>query len=312
MGQEKDKAFLICFLLSFALTGSVLYFNLARLWQWLNALLHKPAGVGSIAFLVLWLNLWVVFFLIVRCVKTANERTLIDIASGEIPKLPAVPDLDRHLSENLKETWRLLYDESQLKARLQLWRARLHDFNRSDRLSFLMMGQAGIESARIDSIYGPLRALVWALPGLGFMGTAMEMSEAIKKVGAIGSGKTDELLASLTTGVIPALGGAFQITLFALGSSVVCFVLLSLAHRREEKILHSADALSLQLLASVADERPVLKLNDESSRYLATGLRDLRTTLQVLSFQLENLGSIAPDDPMDDEQDGSSAATGRR
>lgn len=312
MRQKKEKAFLICFLLSLALTGSVLYFNLARPWQWLNALLHKTGGVGSIAFLVLWLNLWVVFFLIVRYVQTASERTIITIASAEISNLRGVPDLDRHLSENLQEAWRLLYNDSQLKTRLQLWRARLHDFNRSDRLSFLMMGQAGIESARIESIYGPLRALVWALPGLGFMGTAMEMSEAIRKVGAIGSGKTDELLISLTTGVIPALGGAFQITLFALGSSVVCFLLLSLAHRREEKIIHSADALSLHLLARVADERPALKLNDESSRYLATGLRDLRTTLQVLTFELHNLGMIAPDLRRDDEENDYPAAGGER
>lgn len=301
MEHKKEKAFLVCSLLSFALTGAVLYLNLARWWHWLNALLHKGGGVGSIAALVLWLNLWVVFFLVVRWFRTARERTLIDIASGEIGNLSTLPDLDRHLRENLKEPWRLLYDESQLKNQLRLWRSRLHDFNRSDRLSFLMMGHAGIESARIESIYGPLRALVWALPGLGFMGTAMEMSEAITKVGAIGSGQTDKLLASLTTGVIPALGGAFQITLFALGSSVLSFVLLSLAHRREEKLLHSADALSLQLLARVEDERPAIRLNDQNSRYLATGLRDLRTVLQVLTFELESLRTVVPDSSLEDE-----------
>ena len=128
------------------------------------------------------------------------------------------------------------------------------------------------------------------------MGTAFEMAKA---VGGLGTslGSTSDYLGLrnlLVTDVVPHLAGAFDITLFALGGSVVCFLLLSLVHHREEQVLNDADAVSLSLLAKITDERPELLLNDDNSRYLADGMRDLRLVLQVLSQELNKLNRFLP------------------
>jgi hypothetical protein len=301
-GPKKDRSFLICCVLSGLVVYSASTFHLLTPWRWLEGLMSGSGLVVRIAQLVAWLSLWVWLFLLVRWWKTWKERNLMMVAHHTVDEATGLPeDLDTAFGQS--EQWKGLYEGSQLQERLRLWEQRLSDFNRSDRLSFLMMGQSGIEAARLESIYGPPRALVWALPGLGFMGTAFEMSAAVGRFATMPIGDPSRVLDGLLHGVIPALSNAFQITLFALGSSVISFLLLSLAHRREEKILHSADALSLKLLARVEDEGPQLLLNDENSRYLGTGLRDLRTVLQVLAMELENIRSVLPNEfsPNDDE-----------
>jgi hypothetical protein len=107
----------------------------------------------------------------------------------------------------------------------------------------------------MQSAYGVLRAIVWALPALGFIGTAFEMAGAVGGLGtALDRTQGYNDLRNLLVGeVIPHLAGAFDITLFALGCSVVCYLLLSLAYAREERLLLEADAVSLRALAQAPD-----------------------------------------------------------
>ncbi len=309
--MKSDKIFWITGILSGLITYSAITFHLTKRFTFLDQLLVKSGPPGKIAAVLLWFVLWMLLALLARFWRVRSERKLVAATQFFLDELneDTLPeDLDEHLqyafldrykSPAVGEYMAQLYEKSQLRSRLRLLQDRLIDHNRSDRISFLLMGQSGVDAARAESSYGPLRALVWAMPGLGFMGTAFEMAKA---VGGLGTslGSTSDYLGLrnlLVTEVIPHLAGAFDITLFALGGSVACFLLLSLVYRLEEEVLNDADAVSLSLLSKIADERPQLLLNDGNSRYLAEGLRDLRLILQVLSTELNKLNGYLPSQP---------------
>src|SRR5262249_46173606 len=149
-------------------------------------------------------------------------------------------DLDSHIrhlfrtgNPNLAPYFENLYAKSYVSGRLGLVSARLNDQNRSERVAFLVVGQSSIDGARSESFYSGVGALVWAMPGLGFMGTAFEMAGAVGGMGASLTGTSDYLGLRnlLVTSVIPHLAGAFDITLFALGGSVFTFMFLTLVRR---------------------------------------------------------------------------------
>src|SRR5262249_16949240 len=146
--------------------------------------------------------------------------------------------------------------KSYVSGRLGLVSARLNDQNRSERVAFLVVGQSSIDGARSESFYSGVGALVWAMPGLGFMGTAFEMAGAVGGMGASRTGASDYLGLRnlLVTSVIPHLAGAFDITLFALGGSVFTFMFLTLVRRQEDEMLSAADAVALALVSKLRDE----------------------------------------------------------
>lgn len=304
MATHTDRAFRVAGFLSALLTWAIRQFHLGRRVPLLATLLHKEDVVGWVACLVLWLTLWVLLTLLLRWWHARAERALIVFVQSVVDNLDEdnLPgNLDRYVQTLLydaaktkSQLWLQAYRTSQLHQRLLLWQDRMHDHNRSDRLAFLMMGGSGLDSARVETAYGPIRALVWAQPGLGFIGTALEMATAIQGMEGVGKVDTAHLLTTLMQSVVQPLGGAFHITLFALGSSVLCFLVLALMYRQEEDRLHHIDALSLTLLSKVVDEQPALLLNDDTSRYLATGLRDLRLVLQVLAGELDRLHTLLP------------------
>ena len=106
----------------------------------------------------------------------------------------------------------------------------------------LMSGQSGIDDSYLQNAYGPLRAFVWALPAFGFMGTTFEMAGAVGGLGTALSQTQgyNDLRDLLVNQVVPHLASAFNITIFALGCSVLCFLFLSVVHASEEATLLEA------------------------------------------------------------------------
>ncbi|WP_037570445.1 hypothetical protein [Phaeacidiphilus oryzae] len=131
---------------------------------------------------------------------------------------------------------------------------------------------SALTAARAETPYAPVRALVWAMPALGFIGTASEMSRAIGGLGQAigGTGGYDALTRVLVGRVIPPLAGAFGVTLFALGCSVVCHVLLQFAHTHEQRVLLRRDE------AVLADLRRSAGRTDPA-RELRSAAQELRT-----------------------------------
>ncbi|TNC20300.1 hypothetical protein [Amycolatopsis alkalitolerans] len=166
----------------------------------------------------------------------------------------------------------------------------LHPGLSADVAGFLLASHSGVDAAKAETPYGPVRALVWSLPALGFLGTATEMSSAVGGLGtavASTNGYAD-LRDVLVRDVIPPLGDAFGVTLFALASSVVCHVLLSLVHAREQRMLLDSDTIELRGFAqngypaggqSTMDIPELQRLN-ENLRAVAAGVQGMTGGVQ--------------------------------
>lgn len=274
------KTFWLPGLLGVIVVGTALYFHLLRAVPFLDRLMAKAGPPRLIAAVVMALTLWAIFALLIRRMLSAREMKAVELVKAAVPGLYGAADWDYEFERKGGS----LYTSSQLRRRFFLMKERLLDSNRSDRGGALMAGQAGVDAAYVQTAYGPLRALIWALPAFGFMGTAFEMSSAVGGLGeALGQTQGyNDLRNLLVENVVPHLAGAFDITLFALGSSVVCFILLSLVVAREETVLTESDAVSLLALAKIKDDAP-----------FGPGVTTLVAELQALTKQVEQVnGSL--------------------
>jgi hypothetical protein len=151
----------------------------------------------------------------------------------------------------------------------------------------VVLERADRDAAASQSDYGPLRALVWALPAIGFIGTAATMSQSISGIGsAVDAGSGSQAQQRALIEVIPNLGDAFNITLVALASTVFCFLLLAIVGAREERMLNDVQALAMRAVARVEVGWPPTPGIDGMDR-LITELWSLQKELARLRGPIE-------------------------
>lgn len=114
-------------------------------------------------------------------------------------------------------------------------------------VSAMMNSQSAIDGSRISGSYIMLRAFLWAIPLLGFIGTVVGLSHAIGGMNFENSDKIEEVVGSLK-GVTSGLGTAFDATLLGLVLAVTLnFPLNSLA-KHEDEMLNDIDAFCNEVL----------------------------------------------------------------
>jgi hypothetical protein len=254
--------------------------------EFVNELVSKPSIPGFVATIVLVVVVWVLLSLFFRNNWAAKELRIIAASDFQL----STTSTDIHSLSGFVQNIVKQFAGSLLQARFQLVVQNLHGHNASEKASILLGGQSGVDSSHIHSGYGPLRALVWALPGLGFMGTAFEMAASIGGLGTALTTTQDYsgLRNLLVSNVVPHLAGAFDITIFALGSSVVMFLLLSLVFHREEKAIFNADALCLKIISRIQDT-PISPSTTFEAENLSGDMRVLSQQLNLLSSALSQV-----------------------
>lgn len=209
-------------------------------------MLDKSGPPGFIAFVVVTVSIWTLLFVLSRRLYCSKELGLVTQVQ-RLADSPPGTDIDRQLAE--------LPAKTLVSARLVLLRKAAADG--SEHGAALMGGQASVDAASTQALYGPPRALIWSLPGLGFIGTASELAKSVGGLGPALARSTvpTEMRDVLIKDVIPYLGSAFDITLFALASSIGCFLLLSLVYAAEERLINEADAVSVRLMGRLLPAR---------------------------------------------------------
>ncbi len=284
--QRRQKSFWGPALLTLGLIVVLKFFHLDARIPFLDQLLANQGPPGIIALLVLGSTLFCLLRLIAWHIAAIRATALINLAKQALEA--SLANQNPFSSQNvdaISQIQRALgqyYESSILRQRLQLAQKRLAE---PERALSLMSSQSGIDGSSLQNAYGPTRALIWALPVLGFMGTAIEMAGAVGGLGVALSQTQDYngLRNLLVNQVVPHLASAFNITIFALGCTVVCFILLSWVHAREQTTLLEADALSLQILADKQSELQALIQH----------LQTLNTTLTSLQ-RGGGVGSLIP------------------
>ena len=123
-------------------------------------------------------TLWVLLIVFSKFLNIQSESMIIDASREVIDDLPPhVPSIrQRFLSEMNRRSLGDQYQGSLFSSRIALLEHQWGQRNQADRISFLTAARSGIDSTLAESSYIPARTLVWALPVLGFVGTALEIS----------------------------------------------------------------------------------------------------------------------------------------
>lgn len=111
----------------------------------------------------------------------------------------------------------------------------------------MMSSQSDIDSARIGGSYTMLKAFLWAIPLLGFIGTVVGLSHAIGGMSFGNMSNVDEIIKSLSA-VTGGLGTAFDATLLGLVLAVTLNFPMNALAKNEDEMLNDIDAFCNEVL----------------------------------------------------------------
>ena len=124
-------------------------------------------------------------------------------------------------------------------------------------VSTLMASQSGIDGARIMGSYIVVKAFLWAIPLLGFIGTVIGLSHAIEGMQFDGVEDVSKMMGTIKD-VTGGLGTAFDATLLGLIFAVIMNFPLNSLNKHEEETLNDIDAFCNEVLLP--------RLNDGSAK----------------------------------------------
>lgn len=103
----------------------------------------------------------------------------------------------------------------------------------------VLEGQSDADANGVDSSYTVVRALIWTIPILGFLGTVIGLSDAIGSFTAVlaTSGASAADIKDKLGPVVSGLATAFETTLIALLAAVAIQLLSTWVYKREETML---------------------------------------------------------------------------
>ena len=158
-------------------------------------------------------------------------------------------------------------------------------------VSAMMISQSAIDGSRIMGSYIILRAFLWAIPLLGFIGTVVGLSHAISGM-AFGNVEDISAVMGSINNVTSGLGTAFDATLLGLVFAVsLNFPLNSLA-KHEEEALNDIDAFCNEVLlprlndGGTASGGDFGAVSDSIVRALAGAQKEFLVDLNALSGRM--------------------------
>lgn len=144
--------------------------------------------------------------------------------------------------------------------------------------------RAGMDAGSLAGAYTALRVYIWVLPVIGFVGTAMGLSESIEGFkSALKPGATLEtLMATLNQSVIPGLADSFYVTIIALLSAAVGHYCMTMLQAWDEELLEGLDHASLELINHLPPESATERSLGGISQFLEDGTKAAQELLVAL------------------------------
>jgi biopolymer transport protein ExbB/TolQ len=162
------------------------------------------------------------------------------------------------------------------------------------KLAEALPAASALDGAAVDNAYTVLKAYVWTLPVLGFIGTAWGMAQAIggfsegMTAARVNGGLDVALLTDrLAQVVIPGLAHAFSITMLALGASVIAHFWVTTLQAWDQEALDGLDRLSIESLADASPAHAGEGIPGELLPLLADRLSALTEEVHALSGKLD-------------------------
>lgn len=156
----------------------------------------------------------------------------------------------------------------------------------------MMTSQSNIDAARIGGSYIMLRAFLWAIPLLGFIGTVVGLSHAISGM-SFGNVEDVAKVVSSINNVTSGLGTAFDATLLGLVLAVSLNFPMNALSKHEDEMLNDIDAFCNEVLlprlnggSGTAGDMGAVA--DSVIRGLSTAQKEFLTDLNVLSQRMND------------------------
>ena len=152
-------------------------------------------------------------------------------------------------------------------------------------VSSLMGSQSAIDGSRIMGSYILLRACLWAIPLLGFIGTVVGLSHAISGMSFGNVEDVGKIVGSINN-VTSGLGTAFDATLLGLVFAVFLNFPLNSLSKHEEEALNDIDAYCNEVLLPRLDDGAMRGAGQRANQ--ATAMEDLGAVAEVVVQALTN------------------------
>ena len=149
-------------------------------------------------------------------------------------------------------------------------------------VSSMMGSQSAIDGSRIMGSYILLRAFLWAIPLLGFIGTVVGLSHAISGMSFGNVEDVGKIVGSINN-VTSGLGTAFDATLLGLVFAVFLNFPLNSLSKHEEEALNDIDAYCNEVLLPRLDDGAAGQKQNQ-----ATAVEDLGAVAEVVVQALTN------------------------
>jgi methyl-accepting chemotaxis protein len=185
-----------------------------------------------------------ILFLKHRKLKRQRDAMLLDVLPMELGKEINAQNVGTFIDHvyRLPERLRDSLMVNRIRKALEFFEARQ---NSSDVIA-LMSSQSGVDGSRISGSYIIVRAFLWAIPLLGFIGTVIGLSHALSAID-LSVGEMQKTMNSLG-GVIGGLGTAFNATLLGLVLAVSLNFPLNHLSKEEDEALNDIDAFCNEVL----------------------------------------------------------------
>jgi len=134
--------------------------------------------------------------------------------------------------------------------RIDLALANLHNIGHTADVAAILKVQAENDEAQIASSYGIIQGFMWCIPVLGFIGTALGLSQAIAAfTGTLQAGGDLTAIRASLTSVTGGLATGFETTLVALVCAFILQLLVSVMQSLESQFLDNCNEVCSRQVA---------------------------------------------------------------
>lgn len=193
---------------------------------------------GPIPALVVIASAWCASILLLKRIKLGIQRD--SLRHSVVPEESTYVISPATTQRVLVEIWRTVDDPKQfvLFNRIITALSNLKNLGRVTDVDEILRGQAEQDESAIETSYGLVRGIIWAIPTLGFIGTVLGLSSAIGGFGAVlGAAEDINALTESLRGVTQGLSTAFDTTLEALVAAVFLHGAYTLLYKSELEFL---------------------------------------------------------------------------
>lgn len=258
--------------------------------QWIANLLYKHF---TISFLNVFFFSWAMSIVYMKLQKLRHQREalLLDVLPFELGKEINSQNVGTFIDHvyNLPHRLRDSLMVNRIRKALELFEVKT---NAAD-VAHAMDSQSNIDSSRIGASYIMLKAFLWAIPLLGFIGTVIGLSHAIGGMDFRNLEEVSKIVDSISS-VTSGLGTAFDATLLGLVLAVLLNFPMNSLSKSEEEMLNSIDAFCNEVLlprlndGSGAGGGDTAAIADSVIKGLASAQKEFLVDLNALSKRMND------------------------